>query len=202
MSNLNQFFGGSLWGSPLIWVQDVKNKGVGGGHYGTTANQYRVKDINRIVHNSISGASLTNDSTNSSAVGTVGTQGIVNNPSSGTHNALSYVTLPAGTYYCEHMGSLAVGSTGHTWSESQTKLYNVSDGSDIGFLGEDGQSNTTTSGSFLRNMFTLTATKNVDVRVSYDSNGTIVSSLSNLGAYGSGGAVDTVNLSTIFFKVA
>ena len=202
MSNLNQFFGGSLWGGPLIWVQDVKDMSVGGGHYGTTQRAWRVKDMNRIVQNSISGASLTNDGTNSAAVGTVGTQGIVNNPASGTHNALSYVTLPAGTYYCRHNGGLSVNSAGSTVFSSQCKLYNVTDGSDIGFFGIIDAQSVTALSSSSDLFFTITATKNIDVRVQFESDTAIQSGLLNLGRYDSALSGVTLNLSTIFFKLA
>jgi hypothetical protein len=202
MSNLNQFFGGSLWGGPLIWVQDIKNQGVGGGFYGNTSEQWRVKDMNNIIHNSASGASLTNDSTNSSAVGAVGTQGIVNNTDATTHNALSYVTLPAGTWLCRHAGSVNTSVSGQSYSRRATKLYNVSDGSDIGFLGSGSYISLNDQTNFTEMMFTLSATKNVDIRVMYDSDGSWTSSAGDMGDYASGATAPTVNLSTIFFKVA
>lgn len=204
MSNLSQFFGGSLYSGPLIWVRDVKDTSVGGGYYGSTQGAWRVKDINRIMYNSISGASLTNDGTTSSAVGTVGTQGIVNNPASGTHNASTHVTLPSGTYLCRAYAGLSPSASGVTQASIEAKLYNKSDGADIQLLGSQSNTLLNENSNFSEVMFDLSATKNVDFRGSYASNGTLASTQNDLGQYLTtiASVIDRVYLDAVFFKIA
>ena len=156
MSNLNQFFGGSLWASPMIHVQDQKTGDVDAG-YMDTASTYYTRDINRIRYNSL-GASLVNDGTTSAVVGAVGTQGIVNNPSSGVHNASSHVILTAGTYVFQ----LEQSPCGGINLEAHV-LYDKTGGVElcqsVGYA---------TGGSLISNtyegIFEITATSNVEIR--------------------------------------
>ena len=157
MSNLNQFFGGSLWTSPMIHIQDKKTGDVGAGYMDAASTLY-TRDLNHIVYNSL-GASLVNDGTTSATVGNVGTQTIVNNPSTGVHNTSSHVILSAGTYVYELSSSRSEDA-----DISTLVVYDKTAGADlsqsVGFSTGGGN----IEPKLFNGIFTITATSNVDVR--------------------------------------
>jgi hypothetical protein len=116
-------------GYPVLWIQDRKNGGVGGG-FMTTAGAFTTKDINYIAKNTIPGAGIKPDNTTlvtsiGYQAGDVGKAAIINSPTSGTDNQLSKIVLPVGEYYiqCENCYAGADGA-------DVQRIRNVTDGSD------------------------------------------------------------------------
>jgi len=87
------------YSTDYLHIQDLKVCSTGGGRFHSTGT-WHTRDINYIVQNKISGASLTSSGSHSSNVkGAVGpNDAILNNPSGGASDE-SYFTLPSGEYY-------------------------------------------------------------------------------------------------------
>ena len=193
MSNLNQFFGGSLWTSPMIHVQDKKTGDLDGGYMDSANTQY-VRDINNINYNTISGCTLTNDGTTSGSTGTVGTQTIVNNPSTGVHNTLSSISIPAGTYVYALSTSTPAGV-----NNTASLIYDKTAGSDLiqqsSYISSDEET------GVYEGIFVVSVTTSIDIRT---SSGTVTTpGTDNMGNGGSRtSAVNVVHTDLKLFKVA
>jgi hypothetical protein len=109
---------------PMFHAQSVHDSGVGGG-WGDI-NAFTIGDINRLVLNEISGASLTcvDEGDATLVLTTPGdgkTSAPINNPANGTHLDLCYITLPIGTYVVDRFAG------NHAASAAELQWYNRSD---------------------------------------------------------------------------
>ncbi len=206
MANLSTLLGGGgLESKPMIWVRDVKNHTVGGGTYGTSISQWRVRDINTIEWNDISGATLTNDGTTTGTVGAVGTQGIVNNPSNGTHNDLSSINLPSGDYKFIYSATHTAVMPGNTDSSFIARLYNKTSAAALLTFPVSQITDTISpySNSY-EGRFTLSATSSISVQsYMHTIGGTLTGVVSDFGRYNSSGSSSTltVNLDLKIYKL-
>jgi hypothetical protein len=190
MANLSTLLGGGgLQSKPVLHVQDVKAGDVGGG-FVDAADTYYTRDINRIVKNSITGATLTNDGTTSGTVGAVGTQTIVNNQS-GVHVNSTYVTLPAGDYYYEISHYLDSNN-----SYDSTLLYDKTAAADLAYSGVTDYDASSGAGNLIRKgsgYFSLSTSSNVDVRIAATSTQPTASAMGH-GSLGSSNKVCYLDL--------
>jgi hypothetical protein len=195
MANLSTLLGGGgLQSKPVLHVQDVKAGDVGGGFI-DAADTYYTRDINRIVKNSITGATLTNDGTTSGNVGAVGTQTIVNNQS-GVHVNSTHVTLPSGDYYYEIISVVNVDNGTGT-----TILYDKTGTADLSYTEPHGYE--TLAGASISHRkssgyFTLSSSSNVDVR---SASSAVVANASGLGFNIMGAGVKVCHLDLKIYKL-
>jgi hypothetical protein len=118
----------------VIHVRDEKSSGANGGTF--TSGSYQTRTINQVVRNTITGASL----------------------------ASNEITLPAGTFWIEARCPAWIVNT------HKAKLRNITDSSDI-LIGttiqganNSLQANAATTYSFIRGLFTLSASKNLQIQ--------------------------------------
>jgi hypothetical protein len=138
-------FGGTsdsdLYNKPMIWVRDIKPIGIGGGTMTAQSDgTWYTKDLSHCMLNTIDGAYLNVSGSmisGSNEYVDFATGSIVCNPSAAVHhdNACR-VFLPTGRYFVEASGGGSAGNTGATYHVYLSRLFNVTDNTELVVMGE------------------------------------------------------------------
>ena len=166
-------------GGLKLIVVNKKNNSCGGGGFASTSQGVDL-DLTGIEWNTVSGASLTTipnggSSTSYTAIGDYGNPNSpINNPSSGVHNNDCFVTLPQGDYQVEL--EMVSAANNMNYMDVHFSLYNLTDSSELLGLRS---ANGSTLRSERRGNFTISASKNISIRL-YDRPAVSVA-ITNLG---------------------